>query len=213
MRTSWTVAGAAALAVGLFGQATAAPLPANEIGAPAIAKPVVPGRPTIENKTGLPLGAAPVQVLASLDKDGKVVVKNAIITGRFIPNPVGPPSGAKEVFATLQTRTFDLADVKALDNRGKTLDNKALARLLKKETVAMASLYGQPVDPLHLRVLKDGIVTLILPSPKVRPVGRPSAIPGGPGGVPVPLPPLGAPAGVGIAVPGIAVPANPAPNR
>jgi hypothetical protein len=204
MRTRWTVAGAAALAVGLFGQATAAPLPAKEVGAPAIAKPMLPGRPTLENKTGLPLGAAPMQVLARLDKDGKLVVKNAIITGRFIPNPNPgrPPSGAKEVFATLQTRTYDLADVKALDNKGRELDKKALARLLKTETVALAFVYGQPADPLHLRVLKDGIVTLLLPAPRARPIGRPI---GGPGGAPVPLP-ARAPAPLPPLV-------NPAPNR
>jgi hypothetical protein len=259
MRTRWKFAGAVALAVGLCGQAAAAPVPARPpVGAPAIGAPIAPGGLVngIENKTGLPTGTAPVQVLASLDKDGKLVVKNVITTIRFVPGPGGPGAGPGvrpgllpanpgapvrpgggavppnpgifpvppgggfapgrvEMVATLQTRTFDLSDVKALDNRGKMLGRKDLARLLKGETLAMASLYGQEIDPLHLRVLKDGVVTFILPSPRFNP--RPPF--GAPGGVPVPLPaplPGGAPGGaggIGIAVPGIVVPANPAPNR
>jgi hypothetical protein len=37
---------------------------------------------------------------------------------------------------------------------------------LKEETVAMAVFGGQPPDPLHLRVLKAGTLTFVLPAPQ-----------------------------------------------
>jgi hypothetical protein len=88
----------------------------------------------------------------------------------------------------LRPQTYDLNDVTVLDTKGRKLDKKTVAKLLKKETVAMASMWGQQVDPLHLRVLKDGILVFVLPPPKGIP-----GIPGGPvgpgvPGIPVPLP-------------------------
>src|SRR5262249_44107427 len=46
------------------------------------------------------------------------------------------------------------------------LDKKDVVKQLKGETLAMASLHGQPVDPLHLRLLKEGTLTFVLPAPK-----------------------------------------------
>jgi hypothetical protein len=105
--------------------------------------------------------------------------------------------------ATLQTQTYSLDDVQVLDTKGQKVDTKDLAKMLKEETVAMASMYGQPVDPLHLRVLKEGTLTFVLPAPKgIR--GGPGFSPGGP---PVPLPaPL--PPGSGGASGGGAAPAQ-----
>jgi hypothetical protein len=85
----------------------------------------------------------------------------------------------------LRSQTYDLDDVTVLDTRGRKLDKKAVVKLLKKETVALASMWGQQVDPLHLRVLKDGILVFVLPPPKGVP-GLPGLPPGV--GVPVPLP-------------------------
>jgi hypothetical protein len=66
----------------------------------------------------------------------------------------------------LQAQTYDLEDVTILDTKGKEIDRRSIPKLLKEETVVMASLSGQPVDPLHFRVLKEGTLTLVLPAPK-----------------------------------------------
>jgi hypothetical protein len=96
----------------------------------------------------------------------------------------------------LQATTYDLDDVKVLDTKGKEVDKKDLPKLLKEETVAMASLCGQPVDPLHLRVLKDGTLTFILPVPKG---GGGIGLPGiAPPALPVPPAPGGVGAGGGL---------------
>jgi RNA polymerase sigma factor (sigma-70 family) len=273
LMTKLKIATAIVLAVGLIGigfglyqsQAAAAPDGNKEVGkppavgAPAVGAPAKEGEKTDDaakddEKINLPKGAAPVQVLASLDKDGKLVVKTAVMGFRVIGAPAGPagplppvpapgarppvapPGGAGfgggagggivvgggkvKMVTTVQSTTYDLDDVQILDTKGKKIDKKEMAKLLKEETVAMASLWGQEVDPLHLRVLKEGTLTFILPMPK------PGVAPGFPGiappGVPVPLPaplPPGAapptpPAGAAPAPPtgiGTATPATPAP--
>ena len=80
---------------------------------------------------------------------------------------------------TLRAQTYALDDVRALDTEGKAVDKKALAKLLKKETVAMAVFGGQPPDLLHLRLLKAGTLTFVLPIPKVSTNGSPDALPPG----------------------------------
>jgi hypothetical protein len=111
----------------------------------------------------------------------------------------------------LQVETYDLDKVETVDNKGKKVDKKTVVQMLKEETVALAT-YGE-VDPLHLRVLKDGVLTFALPVHVQRfpgfgpPVGPLPPAPGGfPGGG------LGgaAPGGFGIAEPGVVNPAIPA---
>jgi RNA polymerase sigma factor (sigma-70 family) len=267
----------AALAIGLIGTGIGAyrmyaaddPAGKKEVNKPAIA----PGGPAVgapakedskdgkddkdDEKINLPKGPGPVQVLASMDKDGKLVIKTAVTFYRI---PAGPPGGAVppapilpappagggpgpavvpvpppaggagggaagapvvarvEPVTKLQSQTYDLDDVQVLDTKDKKIDNKELAKLLKEETVAMASLYGQSVDPLHLRVLKEGTLTFVLPMPKFKP-----GVPGGVVPLPAPAPPGAAPGGgfgfgggagggIGVAPPGTTVPATPAPS-
>ena len=161
----------------------------------------------------LPQGPPPVQVLVSLQKDGKLLVKS---THMFLfgmkgqiaqgnppvpfPGP-GPGIGGIQVKqikpGAVGTQTYDLTDVQVVDTTGRKLDKKDLGKLLKEETVATASFAGMEVDPLHLRILKEGTLVFILPMPKMGggPGGPPGFLPGGqPGFVPVPggvLPPPG----------------------
>jgi hypothetical protein len=161
-----------------------------------------------EDKTNLPKGHAPVQVLASLDNDGKLVVKTAIRTFRGIGSPGpssdsaapgvggaegvgGGPAPAKSV-TTLRSQTYDLDDVQVLDTMGMKVDKKELAKLLKEEKVAMATYGSEPVDPLHLRVLKDGTLTFVLPGSKGGETNPDIA----PAGANVPRPAQGPPADV-----------------
>jgi hypothetical protein len=244
------------LAVGLVGagwgvyQGRAAEDPSKDAGKTAPAKPGKGG-----DNINLPKGPAPTQVLASIGKDGKLVIKTATMVFRGgVPRPgplpganppappgappagagapgviggAAPPAGAAPAIVVgqagaapavavapaqmgweLRSQTYDLDDVTVLDTRGRKLNKKTVAKLLKKETVALASLWGQEVDPLHLRVLKDGVLVFVLPPPKGVP-----GIPGGPVGPGVPvLPP--APAlppgttGTGTVIVGPGVPAQ-----
>jgi hypothetical protein len=133
-----------------------------------------------EKKVVLPKGPAPVQVLASLSRDGKLVVKaeHLVITGVRVPPPDDPPSG-KRVFIKsitgglgLKDRregpfewSYDLKEVQVFDTKGEEVEKKDLAKLLKDETVAVASFGDQPPDPLHLRILREGTLVFILPPP------------------------------------------------
>jgi RNA polymerase sigma factor (sigma-70 family) len=114
----------------------------------------------------LPAGTPLTQVRVRLDKNGKLVVKTAIRNGAhraFVTSEGGAPEPET---TTIQIQRFDLAGVKVLDAKGKTIDESELAKLLKKETIAMASLHGEPIDPLHLRVLKEGTLVFALPAAK-----------------------------------------------
>jgi RNA polymerase sigma factor (sigma-70 family) len=129
-----------------------------------------------DDDVDLPMGAPLTQVRVRLDKNGKLVVKTAIRGGGFIaamrPAPDDSAPAAPDV-TTIQIQRYDLADVRVVDVTGKKIDESELAKLLKKETVAMASLHGEPVDPLHLRVLKEGTLVFALPAP--RPAGGASS--------------------------------------
>jgi hypothetical protein len=136
----------------------------------------------------------------------------------------GGPGGAAgvpqpNVKSDLQAQVFDLKDIQIFDTKGKRVDTTDLGKLLNEETVAMA-VWGNVIDPLHLRVLKDGTLTFLLPVPQgFGPANMPGApggqamplqwnehvippIPGGPGGQVVPPLPGGPGGGGGIVPPG-----------
>lgn len=126
-----------------------------------------------EKKIGLPKGPAPVQALVSLTKDGKLMVKceHMVIAktrAGMPPLPRGQMPGPRVLIRGIPAhRSFelscDLKEVHVLDTKGKEVDKKELPKLLKEETLAVAS-FGE-VDPLHLRILKEGTLVFILPSP------------------------------------------------
>jgi RNA polymerase sigma factor (sigma-70 family) len=140
---------------------------------PPAAKEVVKAAPAPEpaakdddDDLDLPLGTPLTQVRVRLDKTGKLVVKTAVRNGArraFVPPEGGAPDPET---TTIQIQRFDLASVKVLDAKGKTIEESELVKLLKKETIAMASLHGEPIDPLHLRVLKEGTLVFALPAAK-----------------------------------------------
>jgi hypothetical protein len=124
-------------------------------------------------------------VLAHIGKDGKLVIKSTPLA--FAPaqpplphaRPGAPPRAVRrfggggaaipgaEVKPVLGVRTYDLDDVKVLNTRGKAVSKKEVLKRLKAETVALASLHGQEVDPLQLRVYKDGRLLFVLPPPGI----------------------------------------------
>ena len=172
---------------------------------PAVGKPAGNGEDV--KKLTLPQGPPPMQVLVSLEKSGKLIVKTATVIGFGIAplppanNPGALPApgagggfGGVGLVKPIGAHTYDLNDVQVLDTTGKKVDRKDLVKLLKEETVAMASFGGREIDPLHLRVLKEGTLVFILPSPKA------GVLPGGSRPVP------------GGPVPGNVIPAIPAPG-
>jgi len=212
--TAIVVAVVALLGVGrsLYPTSAAAPPERNGqiVQDPAVGKPAANGEGV--KKLTLPQGPPPMQVLVSLDKSGKLVVKSG---GSMIgfgiaplapannpgalpaPGPGGGGFGGIGLVKPVGSHTFDLNDVQVLDTTGKKVERKDLMKLLKEETVAMASFGGREIDPLHLRVLKEGTLVFILPSPKAG-VLPPGGIRPVPGGV--------------VPVPGDVIPAIPAPG-
>jgi hypothetical protein len=171
-----------------------------------------------KEKINLPRGMAPVQVLASLDKDGKLVLKSVDMHFTFLtldgkgmamigagiagpkmigakvagpgpgpgPGPgAGAAAGGRTVEEKVQSLTVKPDEVQILDTRGKKIDKKELEKLLKKEVVAMAAMTDGAIDPLHLRVLKEGTLVFVLPMPKRMGPG-PGKVIGGPGLLPAP---------------------------
>jgi RNA polymerase sigma factor (sigma-70 family) len=141
------------------------PSPAKELAkAPA---PEAPAKDdSADDDVDLPMGTPLTQVRVRLDKNGKLVVKSAVRNG--VQRTAGSAYGVapEPETTTIQIQRFDLAGVKVLDAKGKTVEESEIVKLLKKETIAMASLHGEPIDPLHLRVLKEGTLVFALPAAK-----------------------------------------------
>jgi hypothetical protein len=120
-----------------------------------------------EEKPLLPKGRPPEQVLVSLGKEGKLKVTSAVtgfvMVSRAYP---GGESFSTELITTVRSQTVDLDDLRVVDTKGARIDRKTLAKLIKGETVAVALFDGQDIDPLHLRVLKEGTLVFLLPAPK-----------------------------------------------
>jgi RNA polymerase sigma factor (sigma-70 family) len=164
----------------LEGKQEAAPPPPSAFAAPSKegGKPAKDGQG--EKKIGLPKGPPPVQVLASLTEDGKLMVKSEHILVHkkvvrahpwpedALPGPHVVIKGFSGGLAAMRPKgvielSYDLKDVQVLDTKGKEVEKKELAKLLKDETLAVASF--SEFDPLHLRILKEGTLVFILPPP------------------------------------------------
>jgi RNA polymerase sigma factor (sigma-70 family) len=180
---------------GLYPTHAAEPPEAKQEAAPrSPSELVVPskegGNPTkdrqSEKKVALPKGPPPGQVLVSLTKEGKLMVKvehMVAVKVRFPPLPaphvtdrphsrprflirdndegLGPmeqPKGPIEL-------TYELKEIQVLDTRGEEIGKDELTKRLKEETVAVATFGNQLPDPLHLRILKEGTLVFILPLP------------------------------------------------
>ncbi len=158
----------------------------------------------------LPLGTPPVQVLARLqDKELIVAVQTIFYEPRTTQLPDGNARTAYQMVRQMEERKYNLAHVRIHDTRGKEIGKADLARLLRKLRPAVAVMDGKPVDPLHLRILKEDVLVLILPPlitppaaavvtpPPVAPPAMPStpAPPAAPPGVIMPpaTPPPAAP--------------------
>jgi RNA polymerase sigma factor (sigma-70 family) len=187
--------------------------------------PVAPARPTggrAKEEPELPTGIPPRQVLAQASKDGSTIT----VTERvhyFTPETTVDPATGNPVTTfkrTDQTRSrpLDKEDVEAFDTRGKKIAVDDLRKLLRKQTPVVFSDHGEKVDPLHLRLYKEG--TILLVTAKVPPAvaAPPVAVPAGAIPPPAPAIPIApaVPAVPGVpalppAAPGAAPPPLPPP--
>jgi RNA polymerase sigma factor (sigma-70 family) len=176
---------------------------------PPAAKPGqrAPGAPAKAEKVQFATTPAPVQVLASLDKNKKLVIKTNVQLpgdGALQAGQVqvgGLPGGAQVrvklflpvIIGEVQTRTYDLDKVLVFDTRGKKLEPKEVMKRLKEETLALASLQGEAVEPQHLRLIREGTLIFVLPAPKGGPADQPLGMPPGAPGMPPADQPVAAP--------------------
>jgi RNA polymerase sigma factor (sigma-70 family) len=202
----------------------AAPAPAED------AKP--------SDRVELPKDFPPQQALAKVDKEGQITVKNQVNTYKVVTTP-GPGPGQTTAAMVPETSiiatNYKSDEYSAHDVKGKKIEPKDLAKRLEKEALVLTSNSGKPVDPLHLRLMKEDTIVLVLPLPQAAVPPTPAGAaavpfrvpllpavpavavgPGGAGGafLPVIAPPAAAPPLVGDYGPDITItlPAAPAPS-
>jgi hypothetical protein len=129
--------------------------------------PVPPAPVVLPSDGKLPITNPPFQALAQA-RGAKVLVR----FGRAVHVSVVVIKDGQRVVTVqprleMQETAFPLSVVKAHDVRGKAISGPDLRRLLAKEAVVLVSSDGNPVEPLHLRIARDGVIVLMLPPQKV----------------------------------------------
>ena len=126
-----------------------------------------------EEKVPLPASQTPTQVIASMDDSGRLVLRHNAFA--YEPEQVTTKVEGKEVKVTSyklivreHIQRLDPREVRAYDAHGKEVDAKDLPTLLKRETLALY-VSGDKLDPLHLRLIKEGTLIFVGPPPKVGP--------------------------------------------
>ncbi len=137
----------------------------------------------LENNDGrLPTGHAPMQALVSLEKGKVVVVK----TNEPVVQQRQAFAGQRQIVTyneyvhMLRTDRFDRSKVEVYDTRLRKLDAKDMSKWLKSETAALVVFGTRDIDPLHMRLIKEGTLVFVLPA---RP-GTPTTIPAHAGPIP-----------------------------
>lgn len=114
----------------------------------------------------LPSGPAPVQVIARMGDKGSLVL--VIPYTEYVKEEVNDGTGSIRIVPERreETRTVPLKEVKVYGTDGKEVDAKRLPELLGQPVPALCSADGKAVDPLHLRLVKDGTLIFVGPTPK-----------------------------------------------
>jgi RNA polymerase sigma factor (sigma-70 family) len=166
---------------------------------------------------GLPGSAMPLPALVRLAGQGRVEVRWKAPTVRYVQ--ITKPDGQNVVVPKLAyvpvSNYCELDALQAFDTTGKELDRKALGRLLKKEVLGLVYYAGQELDPLQLRLFKEGTPVFVLPMPAPPAAAQPpltapaNSLPAPPGAV-LPAPALGPYPGAGPG--GTVAPPQPVPR-
>src|SRR5262245_53151260 len=124
----------------------------------------------------LPTTPPPVQCLVSLDKEGRIVLVGSVTEYRRETREVRMPDGSAVTealivpFVRFRTHLVAVKDVQVFDTQGKAVDAAKLPELLKERVPALVSADGRKVDPLHLRIVKEGTLVLVVPGWASQPV-------------------------------------------
>jgi hypothetical protein len=113
--------------------------------------------------------------LALLDEEGRLKVWTAAtyyLPTNHVNNRGEPVTSYKQVAALAPAR-YKLDEVRVYDTKGGAVDPKDLPKLLRGETLVLVSPDGRPVDPLHLRLVKDGTLLFVVPMPTPVPSAPP----------------------------------------
>jgi RNA polymerase sigma factor (sigma-70 family) len=148
----------------------APPPPAVKAAEPAT--PAVPER----NDGRLPIGPIPLQALVSLDKN-KIVVKmnHPIAQPKQVVDAAGRPLVTTyEVIYTLHTQRYERSEVEVYDTSRRKLDGNDLAKRVKDEIPVLVVIGAGKIDPLHLRLIKEGTLIFVLPARCIPPAAAPS---------------------------------------
>lgn len=101
------------------------------------------------------------QILVKLGEDGRLTVCQNVVTYRTVTEEVTLKSGRKHLVSTYEEENhkvvavFPIDRVRVYDTKGRKIDGKELRKRLKGETLALISVDGRPIDPLHLRLYKE----------------------------------------------------------
>lgn len=157
-----------ALGVGLSSFGAGVQPEANAQAPPAArtpAAPTVESKPA-ENSSGrLPTGPAPVQVLVSY-VNGKVAIRTTqapVYRPRTVIDPDGVSHTFYEVSFTLRTDRYERSEIEVYDTHRRKLDTRDLPKWLKEEIPALLVVGGREIDPLHLRLIKEGTLIFAVP--------------------------------------------------
>jgi hypothetical protein len=127
-----------------------------------------------------------MQALVRLNGDGRLAITKVVRL--MTTTQEETPDGGRiisEYKNRLSTEYWDLAELEILDNTGRSIDQDQLPKLLHGEALALIYMGPEKFDPLHLRVIKEGVLVFLLPShatpvpafsgppaPRPRPLGQ-----------------------------------------
>jgi RNA polymerase sigma factor (sigma-70 family) len=136
--------------------------PAADVKALAENPTAADAKPAI--KFELPTTPPPVQILVVASKKGHVT-----ITMEFkVPRRVN--EARIDLVSTTEKKEFKVEDIQVYDTKGERIAGADLDKRLDNEVLALGSTNGKKVDPLHLRLVKEGTLIFVFPpfKPKTR---------------------------------------------
>jgi hypothetical protein len=135
--------------------------------------------PAPDEEIKLPTGAQPLQVLAKLNKDGRIEITEmlAVYTEEKRVRTVnvgGIPRAEEYIVTTMRsmprTRLLPEKGVKVYTAAGKEVDPKDWPEKLRKPAVIFMAWDGKKVDPFYLRVAKADTLVIVPPQEPPRPI-------------------------------------------
>jgi hypothetical protein len=118
----------------------------------------------------LPKGPQPKQVLARLDGDGNLVVREQVTEyrteTRVVEQVVCGVKVNRAVTVTVPVTTavqrkYSAKAFEVYDASGKKVAGKKLSEALKKEKAVLVSVDGQKVDPFYLQLVKKDTLVVV----------------------------------------------------